>query len=288
VTAEARPRISAASTRRQALRRLKKAVPPIQKQAPRDEMPLELRPLRADAALYWVNGQYLFKWMDGATERSKCIAPASVRSAFSREPVDSGWLPPHTVRCGSAANGDYEVLFFPPQRIPVRFVNGSVFTPLTAACAPEARTSAARAPQASRILTIELPMPALLFIGFGQTYAIYAAAARAFAPDMPLFHAPLPNVSAHGLICFGETQPPPAGQGRASGAWQTFCDSPFTDHGVDGKSRRHADDIRQTLVDVAADCLAGYPTDDLVPLNFATPECAVRNLLQGGRYGMGI
>src|SRR5512136_2489207 len=68
------------------------------------------------AALVFAGGQYLFRWREHDAVQSKFISPASVRAAFSAEPIDTGWLPPNVRRWGTGASGDWAVLSIPPMR----------------------------------------------------------------------------------------------------------------------------------------------------------------------------
>jgi hypothetical protein len=160
------------------------------------------------AALVFVGNQYLLRWKEREAIHTKFISPASVRAAFSAEPIDTGWLPPNVCRWGTGASGDWAVLSIPPMRH-----------------------------------SLNVPLPALVFMRIGSAGYIWALKDD-FAPDAQLYHAPLPNVNHSGAICFGGNRLEGC---TLSQAWQLFLDSPFTSHQTNGKSRRQPDDVRLLL-----------------------------------------
>jgi PRTRC genetic system protein B len=191
------------------------------------------------AALVFSGGQYLFRWREHDAVQSKFISPASVRAAFSAEPIDTGWLPPNVRRWGTGANGNWAVLSIPPMRRQLLFEHIVQDIPT---------------------MTLDVPLPALVFMRIGSSGYIWALKDE-FAPDAVLYHAPLPNVNSSGAICFGSNRL--EGQSVAQ-SWQLFLDSPFTSHQVNGKSRRQPDDIRLLLASLHKK--RRYPLRDLLPL----------------------
>ena len=240
--------------------KIKAAIPSLLTASPCNGTPLEVRPLNASAGLFWVNDQFLFKWMDGNTETSKFVSPKAVRAAFSREPVDSGWLPPGIVRCGTSARGDYEAMFIPAHIRDLVFVNCAWFL-------EENRQE--------KNVTIKVYLPSLFFTGLGPEYVLFAAAEETFNPAMKLFHVPLPNVDERGHICWGATQPPRAGNGSIGRAWETFCATPFSSHSVRNKSAIYKDDIREKYGKWP---LASCETDLVPTAGFLTPDIVFRSL----------
>ena len=95
---------------------------------------------------------------------------------------------------------------------------------------------------------------------------------------MPLYCAPLPNVSGgNGAICWGHKQPERAGNGHCYMAWETFLETPFSNHALNGKSVAYPDDIRKALA--AYEALDRYPLDDLVAVNW-TPEKVLQQITE--------
>jgi len=92
----------------------------------------------------------------------------------------------------------------------------------------------------------------------------------------PLFAAPLPNVSESGQICFGVNLPPRAAGEGIERAWSLFMKSTFTDHSVKGKSRKHPDDIRLSLQELAQARARKYPAKDLIKLELTAETIMTR------------
>ena len=212
------------------------------------------------AALVFVGNQYLLRWKEREAIHTKFISPASVRAAFSAEPIDTGWMPPNVRRWGTGASGDWAVLSIPPMRHSLLFEH---ITPDIPA------------------MTLDVPLPALVFMRIGSAGYIWALKDE-FASDAVLYHAPLPNVNHSGAICFGGNHL----EGRTlSQAWQLFLDSPFTSHQTNGKSRRQPDDVRLLLASLHKK--RRYPLRDLAPLQpRITVDQAVAALTPGTAQGL--
>lgn len=121
---------------------------------------------------------------------------------------------------------------------------------------------------------LRVPLPPLLLIRVTSddsqpSYHVYAVKKRPTALDVPLFHAPLPNVFQQGGICWGNVQRPAeealrGGSLRAD--WQMLLGSPFGDHAVSNKSSRFPADIRRMFIDLEARKARVYPKSDLIPV----------------------
>ena len=92
-------------------------------------------------------------------------------------------------------------------------------------------------------------------------------------PKAEVYHAPLPHVEKDkpdapaGLICWGYHQPPKARAATIMKAWRLFVETPFSNHTVDGKSRKYQEDVRLMLREAAALPEGSpYPVEDLQPL----------------------
>ena len=180
------------------------------------------------------------------------VAPAALAAALSGMPVTTGLLP-ENVLFYSRAGEERIGLYVPPGK----------------------RTLQMAAPAEKLIdglAAITVPLPPLVFVGEGRTWAVYAVRERPTSAQDPLFHAPLPNVFTgdsvsgprSGHICRGEVAMPACSLDTAHAALALFLESAFNDHLVDGKSQAHPDDVRelwQALVDADADA---WPLDDLV------------------------
>lgn len=201
--------------------------------------------------LIFLDGQYVFRWIEEGRVQTKLVSSASVRAAFSNEPIDSGWLLPNIVRCGICAKGDWSVRFCPPGKLDLLLHF-----------------------KESGIEKISAPMPGLVFFGVAEKYYIWAIKEANFSPKSVVYHAPLPNVSTDknqydgdmpGRICFGQNLLPSANPVGIEKAWQIFFRTAFTDHLVDGKSTKNHLDIRPALLEVSDK--RKYPTKTLVPVH---------------------
>jgi hypothetical protein len=120
---------------------------------------------------------------------------------------------------------------------------------------------------------LRVPLPGLLLIRFttedkNPQYGVYAVKKRPVALDVPLFHAPLPNVFSSGSICWGTVQQ--VAETALNGTvlaqdWAVLLGSRFNDHGVSGKSKAHPADIRQMLIALEDRKARVYPKSDLLP-----------------------
>lgn len=194
------------------------------------------------ASLHFVDDQMLFVWREnGGERRHKFVSPAALRGAISREPVDSDWISPIVRRCGSGPRGNWAIAWFAPTVYKLSVIDDR---------------------QNTRAITV--PLPGLVFAGAGKSYAVWATKGDTFSPDGTLFHLPLPNVESNGEICFGSNRVPPASASTIERAFSVFRDSPFNGHSVENKSKRHAEDVRQLLFELARAKERIFPEKDLV------------------------
>lgn len=117
---------------------------------------------------------------------------------------------------------------------------------------------------------VRVPLPPLVLLrqkGENQaSYQLFAVKKRPTSLDVPVFHAPLPNVYASGGICWGNLRlPEPQGM-NLQAIWQALLGSAFGTHAVTGKSRQFNHDIRQHLLQLAQAHKRVYPVSDLVPV----------------------
>jgi hypothetical protein len=189
-----------------------------------------------EAALYFLEGHYLFKYPGPDKLTSKFISHADVVSAFSKEQVDTGWLPTGILRTGHGRKGSWFVYAAPPQAITHNFPGNQ----------------------------LTLPIPATVLVGVGKTYCLWALKG-AVTPGSRLFNAPFPNVHGDGRICWGSNPVREAEPGIAPAAWGLFFSSPFNRDLVQGKSKSFPEDIAEQLTNLAATGARKYPLSDLVP-----------------------
>jgi len=188
------------------------------------------------AELLFLDGAYILHSEQGY----KYLSSATLRNAFSNLPIDSGWLAPGVIRCGSNTSGDWAVKFIAPKIHNL---------------------------DCSDLGTLTVNLPAIIFAGSSKNYWVWALKEQQFAPDAQLFHAPLPNVHAsNGQICWGINQPPSCNPQNINAAWEMFINSPFNSHLANNKSKCCPEDIRQQLVKLHAKKAKKYPTSDLKPL----------------------
>jgi PRTRC genetic system protein B len=209
-----------------------------------------LTPMSSDetAALLFICGdQYLFRYRTKDTGITyKFVSSAAVRAAFAEEPIDTTWLPENVRRWGMGPHGEWIVITYPRQKHRFSFVMGD---------------------DGGSTVTLDVPMPALVFLGYDQRYYLWAFKDGELKGDTNLYAAPLPNVDVSGAICFGSNVIPKTSAKTMGEAWRIFLASPFTNHSVNGKSQRFPDDVRNQLVWLTEHRRRDYPLDDLVNLN---------------------
>jgi len=218
-----------------------------------------------DPTLTFKAGQYFVTMQDqNGTVYHKIVSPAAVREAFTNEVVDSGWLPPETVRFGVCRFGEWFVAFIPPARYEL---------PLEAHEGEEGAVQG--------VVKITAPLPGLIFFGCNYKYFVWAVKSQTFDPKAEVFHPPLPNVGMDsptappGLICYGLHKPLKCRAATFMQAWKLFIETPFNNHTADGKSRKYPEDVRLMLRELAARAMYPttsdleeliYPVEDLNPL----------------------
>lgn len=213
--------------------------------------------------LYLLEGQYLYQSQseDGSI-RYKFLSAQSVRLAFSREPVDSGWLSPDICRWGYAQSGQWAIMFIPPAVHTLWLP-----TTLIASSGNGAPDQTEEQVLSDGLFTaIQLPLPALVFAGAGQQYYLWAVKAKEFNPQLVGYHAPLPNVYPDGHICWGSNQVGVVTPQNLREAWKLFISSPFNSHLVQGKSKRCNTNILDQFRRLRTTNRRAYPTNDLLPI----------------------
>jgi PRTRC genetic system protein B len=188
----------------------------------------------------------------------KFLSPLQVAAAFTTQQLDSGWLPPHTLRWGTGTRGNYFVQYLPAgtRKLFIRFETVDKTGIVT-----------------QELRELEVSLPALIFFGINNSYYVWATkdSAQNISAASLLYTAPLPNVYQTGGICWGNTHPE-----RIDGAKQFlatqrlfFQESNFNAHLSEGKSRKFPKDVRRMLEEVAREGTP-FPEDDLLPLGVPT------------------
>ncbi len=207
------------------------------------------------AQLLFLPGQYLLVYAEDDRTLYKLLSPEALREAFVAEPIDSGWLPPNTVKWGKCYKGEWLVQFYPPQRYHPLLSNSNINT------------------------TITVAMPGLVFVGCDCKYWLWAVKGKQFHPNSQLFHAPLPNVMEDGSICFGSNSPAPCSPTGIMNSWELFWISAFNDHMVQHKSKSYPLDVRSHLQKLHHNNSKNYPARDLVPLSNKSIADAIEQII---------
>ena len=203
---------------------------------PELKMP-EAPKIPCDGVLYFLSGHYLFSYPENGGTHSKFVTAADVSAAFNHQEVDTGWLPAGVVRCGSNAQGPFYVYSAPAQLVEVTLNE--------------------------RKIKVPIPRTVLLAAGAGK-FRLWAMSAKYFDAGVEAFLAPFPNVYESGEICWGPNDPGPVNPMKARWTWELFFATPFSDHLVNGKSRRFQQDVRSLQAALVADNARAYPNNDLV------------------------
>jgi PRTRC genetic system protein B len=186
--------------------------------------------------LLFLPGQLLLHWTEKGAHHYKLVSSHSVKAAFSHEPIDSGWLSSGIVRWGIGKSGNWVVKFVPPALHTLSFEEADF---------------------------LSLPLPGLVFLGYGFQYYIFCIAESSFNPEAEVFTAPLPNVYPDGRICFGSTVPPACTPEEIDRVWKMFITSNFNSHLGSVKSKSYPDNIKTKLSQIATRKLKHYPIKDL-------------------------
>lgn len=209
------------------------------------------------ASLHFIRGQILLEYPDKKGIVRKCVSPESVRNALLLQQFDSGWLAPNTIRHGEGTDGPWAIQRYPATVYTLMF-DGPVGTG-----------------PSGPVYEVKAPLPELIFIGEARKYSVFAV--RVWNDDATvLYHAPLPNVSADGLICYGTASPPPASPIAISEAWQLFWRAAFNSDHISGKSHSHPDSIITQLLTLAAQQSTDYPGKDLIRTRLTMADVITR------------
>ncbi len=195
------------------------------------------------AALLFIGDQFLFRSRTHEGEVSyKFVSPASVRAAFSNETIDTGWLS-GVKRWGIGRRGEWSVVFIPAGRRKL------LLTGLPGRQAGHKSET-----------EIELPLPALVFLVYGDELYVWAVK-KEFDPAARAWKAPFPNVYNDGKVCLGGNSI----RGRSAlEAIEVYWTSAFNGDLASGHSHSFPNDVREMWRVVAERDCKRYPSTDLV------------------------
>ena len=146
------------------------------------------------------------------------VSALDITAACAKLTVASGLLPPNTLFWRQQGSHTTLGIYVPARRWTVQ-------------------TAAA---------TRQIPLPPLLFMGGGHSYAIYALKQRPGTGQAQLYHAPCPNVGHNGRICAGNTSFPVCSEQTIGQALTLFLEgSYFNGDQAAHKCRAFPDDVRQ-------------------------------------------
>ena len=126
---------------------------------------------------------------------------------------------------------------------------------------------------------MQRPLPGFVMLGVEDKYWLWAVAGERFDPAALPHQAPVPNVYSTGIICWGSNPPPAASAQTMQQGWNRFITSPFNDHLVQGKSRKHSTDVTQQLLTLSRGRRKTYSTNDLVP-HQSGYRCSINDLIE--------
>lgn len=218
-------------------------------------------PVPFKAVLAFTNDdQLLLVGNDKERRRIKFVDPADCSVAFATSAQDSGWISNSTIRHGRTVQNSWIVQFYPPARYRIAVAIDSLFQPDGIE---------------QDVVELQVPMPGFIFVGVGRNAYLWACTRKTFSPQMPLYQAPLPNVSNEGSLCFGTNTHPDASLETIDEIWQIWWDGIFNAHSVSGKSKRYRD-VRHALWE--ARTKKAYPSRDLVKIDKFTAAQAVEKV----------
>lgn len=215
-------------------------------------------PPDADAALYFLPGQYLFETFGETRQGLKALSSVQVTRAFRDLQTDTGWIDRRILRYREATDGNAILSYLPAG---VRTI--SVAFP------------------SDRIETLTLPLPTLILLGKGKDYYLWAASTSKVTPSSRLAVAPLPNIGS-GKICFGKNEVPETHPSSLQAIWKLIFDAPFNGDHSTGRCQTE-NDVRDLLAKLAADNLKKFPATQLI-ISSSTVDDAWETIVERTRY----
>lgn len=215
-------------------------------------------PPDAEAALYFLPGQYLFEAFGQYQHRLKALSSAQVTRAFRDLQTDTGWIDRRVLRYREATDGNALLSYLPAgvRAITVAFPG-------------------------DRIESLTLPLPTLILLGKGKDYYLWAASSSKVTQNTRLAAAPLPNIGS-GKICFGKNEVPETHPSMLQNVWKLIFDAPFNGDHSTGRCQTEGD-VRDLLAKLAANNVKKFPTPQLI-MSSSTVEDAWASIVERTRY----
>ncbi|MBX3295873.1 MAG: hypothetical protein KF762_09195 [Acidobacteria bacterium] len=215
-------------------------------------------PPDAEAALYFLPGQYLFETFGDTRQGLKALSSVQVTRAFRDLQTDTGWIDRRVLRYREGTDGNAILSYLPAgvRTITVAFPS-------------------------DRIETLTLPLPTLILLGKGKDYYLWASSTSKVTPSSRLAVAPLPNIGS-GKICFGKNEVPETHPSSLQAIWKLIFDAPFNGDHSTGRCQTE-NDVRDLLAKLAADKLKKFPATQLI-MSSSTVEDAWESIVERTRY----
>lgn len=130
------------------------------------------------------------------------ISPTDLAAQLNQIPLSTGLLPANTLFWRQVGGMECLAIFVPPRRWQT-MANGQSYS---------------------------LPLPGMVFMGWGNQYTVYAVKKRPESINAPLYHLPVPNVNGHGRICLGNAPFPTASRETMAAALHLFMEGSQFNH----------------------------------------------------------
>jgi len=215
-------------------------------------------PPDADAALYFLPGQFLFETFGENRHGLKALSSEQVTRAFRDLRTDTGWIDRRVLRYREATDGNAVLSYLPAgvRTITVAF-------------------------SGDRIETLTLPLPTLILLGKGNDYYLWAAGTSKVTQTTRLAVAPLPNIGS-GKICFGKNDVPETHPSTLPAVWKLIFDTPFNGDHSTGRCQTE-NDVRDLLAKLAAGKVKKFPTPQLI-MSSTNVEDAWESIVERTRF----
>ncbi|CAN5142800.1 hypothetical protein BH20ACI1_BH20ACI1_19360 [soil metagenome] len=220
-------------------------------------------PVDTKAALFFLEGHYQFNYLEGNIEKTKFLSPAQIGKAFAVKDVfDSSWLETYLLRFALGAKKKHKILSVLPAG------RRRVF--ITDPRSIEERELNDGNSAADLVLELEVPLPALLLLGCGQEYYLWATVDKVISQQSKICAAPFPNLDSSGSICFGKNTAPECRFDTIESVWNLIFNSPFNNHQAANRCRTHEDDARKLLFELKGK--KTFPKKTLIKTNHTVSE----------------
>ncbi len=211
-------------------------------------------PQEAKAALYFLEGNYQLNYREGSVEKTKFLTPSQIGRAFAVKDVfDSGWINESVLRFALLAKKRHKILSLLPAGRRRIFITDPRL-------ADEREVDEESVQE--KVLDLEVPLPALLLLGIGQKYYLWATLDKTVTQKSKICAAPFPNLDNSGGICFGANLAPECRLDTIESVWRIIFDSPFNNHQTQNRCHTHKTDARRFLLSL--DGKKSFPKNALI------------------------